>query len=129
MFNFGAATIKWNGSDLGKTFEGGSLSPNLQVIEDVDIEGNLFYQEILNGGKGEINFYEWNDSISLSNDTTLEDWGTLEIVMPKMTITIWEAKLFIDLDSLGFGTNNQKGFKVKFVFRKDSQDRVIDLGG
>jgi hypothetical protein len=127
MINFSAAEILFNGIDLGKTIEGGSITPSLQTIEYIDILDNFSYYEAIAGGKGVINFYEWNSTISLSDVTDLTDWGKLEIVMPKMHITIWKAKLVMDLDDFTFGTFKQKSFKVKFVFRKDNTGKVIEF--
>ena len=127
MINFGAATILFNGSDLGKTYEGGSITPTLQTIEDLDLDGNTLFQETIVGGKGEINFYEWSNSISLSESTALNDWGILEINMDNFHMKFWEARLFINLDGVNFGTYQQKGFKVKFVFRKDNSGKVLDI--
>ena len=127
MFNFGAATIKFNGTSLGSTMEGGSLSPHLISVDDVDVDGNLIHVETLTGGTGIINFYDWSSMVALSHDTTLNDWGVLEIEMPRMKITLHHAKMVVDLSELNFGTWQQKPFKVKVIFNADQNGNIITM--
>ena len=127
MFNFGAATIKFNDTSLGSTMEGGSLSPHLISLDDVDVDGNLVHVETLTGGTGIINFYDWSSMVALLHDTTLNDWGVLEIEMPRMKITLHHAKMLVDLSELNFGTWQQKPFKVKVIFNADQNGNIITM--
>lgn len=126
IVNFGPATITFGGLDLGNTVEGGHISPSTITLEHVDILGNLFYEEELVGGKGSINFYNWAEDLELEDSIDLTDWGVLLIVCPKMSIKLWHCKLLLDFDT-EFGKLSQSPFKVKFVFGKDFNGKVISI--
>ena len=129
ILNFGPSSILFNDNDLGKTIEGGSITPEVNIIEDTNILGYSEHYEQLVGGEGSINFFEWNSDLSLEEDIGLTDWGVLKINSPKMKITLWNCKLFLDFET-GFGKLEQSPFKVKFVFRKDpSSGKIMDIGG
>lgn len=128
IFNFGPATITFEGTNVGNTVEGGHISPSTRVIEDVDILGNLFYYEELVGGKGSINFFNWTSDLELSDSIDLTSWGVLLITCPKMVIKLWHCKLLLDFDT-DFGKLSQTPFKVNFVFSKDSTGKIISIKG
>jgi len=126
MFNFGPATIKFNDVVLGDTVEGGHILPQTIVTEDVDILGNYFYKEELVGGRGYINFFQWDSDLDLGDSTELTDWGVLTISCPKMAIKLWRCKLLFDLD-MDFGRLNQTPIKINFIFGKDSSGKIISV--
>lgn len=126
IVNFGPADIKFDAVSIGATTEGGSISPSVRVFEFMDILGYLFHDEELTGGEGVINFFEWNEDLEMSDSINLTDWGILLIISPKMSIRLWHCKLFLDFDT-EFGGLNHNPFKVKFVFGKDSNGKIISI--
>ena len=126
IVNFGPTTIEFNGVDLGDTVEGGTISPSVKQMKSVDILGNLFYEEELLGGEGSINFFKWATDLALESSVDLTDWGILTLISPKMYVKLWHCKLFLDFDT-DFGKLSQNPFKVRFVFGKDSNGKIMNI--
>jgi len=123
MLFFGPCTVKHNGVDIGKTTEGISIS--LDAVQR-DLIGQYDIDEVVLGGNGTVNFYEWLSPITISDSTNLLGFNQMIFDgSPRYKITIYECKMLIDASSITIGTNAQNPFKTKFVFRPDSSGNVI----
>jgi len=123
MLFFGPCTVKHNSVDIGKTVGGISISLDTAPR---NLIGKYNLNEVILGGTGNIDFYEWTGSITLSDSTDL--LGFNDVIFdgsPRYKITIYECKMLIDTSNIKIGVNIQNPFKVKFVFRPDTSGNVI----
>lgn len=99
---------------LGKTFGGGSLqvySHNYTSLRSKN-KTSLIY-----GGEGVIHMFQWNNTLTLAEDSTVYDYGKLTITCNNFIVTIDYAKLFFT-PSISFGTFTQQPIDLHFSFAK-----------
>jgi len=124
VLNFGAATVTHNAVDLGKTTGGGSLS--IVTAEQEQIKADFDVDEIILGGTGTVNFYEWSAAVSVSTTLLLHDFGVVIFTTSEIKITLYKCKILLAKE-LEFGVLKHKPFKVRLVFTPDSNGDVIKI--
>jgi len=99
---------------LGKTFGGGSIELFQHSYTGLRSQN---ITDIVYGGTGVIHMFQWNNSISITSNSTIFDYGKLTITCNTMTITLDCAKIILGT-SYNFGTFSQQPFDLVFKFRK-----------
>jgi hypothetical protein len=99
---------------LGKTFGGGTIELSELSYKGVRSQ-NL--TSVVTGGEGVIHMFQWNNSVDITNNSTIRDYGKLTITNNNMTLVMDHCKLFLS-DGLSFGQLQQQPFDLKFSFKK-----------
>lgn len=121
LIPFGPAIIKHDSTDIGKTYNGGSINLLKHVSEPISTTYTI--KERLYGVQGEIRLFSFDTSLTIT-DTTLYSYGEIEIILQKGKITLHRAKILIP-DSISFGTNSQQAFTLRLTGGKDTDDKII----
>lgn len=119
MFLFGPATVTLNGSYLGDTYGGVSVSfdminPNTLGAEEL----------ICTGGNGKIRLYNYSE-LTLGSDAKV---GSGELIFngASYKLTFYNAYLFMG-ESLEFGTMSQEPITLTFRFRENSSGNIVNM--
>lgn len=126
MLIFGPVTVKYNGSELGKTYGGVALRLLLSSLAAPTVDGGYFHEEVATGGEGSLNMFQWGEDVTLESSTTLRDWGELVLEAERYKVTMPQAKLMWPAN-FDFGLNDQRPFSVRFVFKRSSDGTLIKI--
>lgn len=121
---YGPATIKHNGTDIGKTNGGGSFSLLTQTYEPIASTYKL--EEVVYGIEGQINLFKLTQSVTISSSSNFYDYGEILIELPEGSITLHNAKLMLP-NSLSFGQNSQEPFTLRITGGEDSSGNIITI--
>lgn len=121
---FGPASISHIGTDLGKTFKGGSYQ--FTSIRKRKAGPFPTYESIVVGGNGTIKMFEIDHTLVITNTLEYRTYGQLIFTLKDLVITIHKAKLYLP-EKLDFGTNVQTSFDLDFVFAPDEFGQLITL--
>lgn len=99
---------------LGKTFGGGSI--NLQEIKTTGMKTKN-ETSIITGGEGVLHLFQWNNTIAISNNSIIYDYGKVTITNNQMTI-ILDCCSFYFSGSMPFGEFKQSPLDLYFTFKK-----------
>jgi len=121
---FGPATITHDGTDIGKTNGGGSISILEQTYEPLKETYDKVHKPY--GLEGEINLFQLTQSITIASDLILYNFGEVIISLTYGTLTLYSAKLLLP-QSLSFGTFDQNTFTLRIVGGKDSSGNLINF--
>lgn len=111
---FDQATLVESSQILGKTFGGGTIELSELSYKGVRSQ-NL--TSVVTGGEGIIHMFQWNNSVDITNNSTIRDYGKLTIACNNMTLVMDHCKLFLS-GGLSFGQLQQQPFDLKFSFKK-----------
>lgn len=99
---------------LGKTFGGGSIELFQHSYTGLRTKNKT---SIVYGGTGVIHMFQWNNSVPITSNSTIFDYGKLTIASNQITITVDCAKIALGA-SHAFGTYSQRPFDLVFKFKK-----------
>lgn len=99
---------------LGKTFGGGSINLLQHTFTGLRTK-NL--TSLTYGGEGVIHMFQWNNSLPITADSTIYDYGKLTITSNNMTIVVDCCKLLLG-SSFPFGQYQQYPLDITFSFKK-----------
>lgn len=119
---FGPATITHDGTDIGKTNGGGSITILEQTYEPISNTYERIYKPY--GIEGQINLFQLTQTLTISSDMDLYSYGEIIISLTYGTITLFNSKLVLPSD-LSFGTFDQNSFTLRIVGGKDSSGNLI----
>lgn len=122
MILFGPATVTVDGTSLGDTY--GGVSVTLETTNPNEI-GNPD-RRILTAATGTLNLYELRTAVTLSEDDVKLWEGELILTGSYYTLTFYSAKLFLD-SSFSTGTFNQQAVPISFVARPNGSGNVMKL--
>jgi hypothetical protein len=111
---FDQATLVESSQTLGKTFGGGAIELSELSYKGVRSQ-NL--TSAVTGGEGVIHMFQWNNSVDITNNSTIRDYGKLTITNNNMTLVMDHCKLYLS-GGLSFGQFQQQPFDLKFSFKK-----------
>ena len=121
---FGPATITHDGTDIGKTNGGGSVTILEQSYEPLKDTYDRVHKPY--GLEGQINLFQLTQSVTISSDLTLYGFGEVVISLTYGTLTLYSAKLLLP-ESLSFGTFDQNPFTLRIIGGKDSSGNLINF--
>jgi len=124
LLNFGPCTVTRSSVDLGKTYGGVSL--RLHLAKRTPVQTDYDQEELILGGEGEINFYSWPSSITLTSTTLLLDYAEVILTNANMTCKLKKCRIYFS-DTLEIGTLQQNAIKCRLVFTADANSKVIEL--
>jgi hypothetical protein len=111
---FDQAALVESSQTLGKTFGGGTVELSELSYKGVRSQ-NL--TSTVTGGEGVIHMFQWNNSVGITNNSTIRDYGKLTIACNNMTLVMDYCKLYLS-GGLSFGQFQQQPFDLKFSFKK-----------
>jgi len=123
MYYFGPVTVTHEGTNLGNTYGGGSLS--LLTFNQEPISNDYDPSPRIYGGEGEFNFYSWS-GVTIGSDPELYAFGEVVLSNSNATVTLYKCKILL-AESMSIGTNEQKPFKVKFIFTPNDAGNIINF--
>ena len=121
MLLFGPATVTVDGTDLGDTY--GGVSVTLEKVNTNEIGNDRFF---LTGATGQVNLYQLTSAVTLTQSDILLWEGELVFSGESYTLTFYNAKLFFG-DSFSTGTFNQQAVPVSFIARPNASGNVLKL--
>lgn len=99
---------------LGKTFGGGSIQLYEHKYTGVYSKNQT---SLIYGGEGVIHMFQWNNSVPITADSTILDYGKITFTCNNMTITLDCCRLFLS-GGMSLGQFTQQPFDLYFTFKK-----------
>jgi len=120
----GPATITHDGTNIGRTSGGGSLT----ILEQTDNQLSDTYEveHIPYGVEGTINLFTLNQSITITSSLELYGFGQIEITLPEGSILLYRCKILLP-QSLSFGQLSQSPITIRLQGGKDSSGNLIKI--
>lgn len=120
----GPATISHDGTDIGKTSGGGSLTILEQTAE---ILSDTYERKVVPYAiEGRINRFELNQSITISDSMELCSRGEVVIDLSEGQIKLFSARLLLPSD-MAFGTLEHNPFTLRIEGGKDSSGDLFKI--
>ena len=119
---FGPATITHDGTDIGKTNGGGSITILEQTYEPLSTTYERVHKPY--GIEGQINLFQLTQTLTISSDMNLYSCGEVTISLTYGTVTLFNSKLVLPSD-LSFGTFDQNPFTLRIIGGKDTSGNLI----
>jgi hypothetical protein len=120
----GPATITHGGSDLGKTYGGGTL--RLLHKDKAEVSNDYDPTPVVYGGEGTFRFYKWS-GVTIGSDLELYAFGEVVITTTNATITLYKCKILLNLDNMTLGTNEQQPINVRLIFTPNDSGNIINI--
>ena len=123
MWIYGPANISFNGTALGKTHGGVSLSFDKITYRGARTRNQT---DLIVGGNGVLHMFQWNNSITISNNfnATLGNYANLVITTNNMNVSIPFAKLSMP-GGISLGQHQQESFDVEVSFKRANNNANV----
>lgn len=120
----GPATITHNGTNIGRTSGGGTLSILEKSYNPV---GESFEEKTIPYGvEGVINLFTLNQSLTISSSMDLYSYGEIVITLPEGSITLYHAKIKLP-ESLDYGSLSHNPVTVRITGGTDTSGNLIKI--
>jgi len=131
IVNIGPAVLSFEGSSLGRTKGGGTLTFFKDEVTWYTLDDALNHEEVFKGASGVLKMFEI-DGIDVEDDPLIHDWGELKIDTTRscspwgFTLTLPSTRIYLP-DSLALGTFDVNTWDLRFFSKKVPGGKLFTL--